>query len=69
MKKLQNLGRSLSKNELKALIGGVATCQAQVQITGGTTVVTGLTQQQASTAANMIHWCCDSCSSATWAIK
>lgn len=49
---------------------GGSSCQALVQQgsnSQGTVVIEGLSSGAASSYPGMIHWCCDSCCTATWA--
>lgn len=73
----------LAKEELKKFKGGSeavvgeleaagtgGTCQAliSVGVGGRTSVRVGLTRAEASTHPDMIHWCCSSCATASWAV-
>lgn len=63
--------KKLSKDEMKKVMGGVmaANCQALVTRSdgSGTTVIENQTYDSASTASGMVHWCCASCCTASWA--
>lgn len=49
---------------------GGGTCQALVSVNGGgQTVIQGLSASQAANLGGMVHWCCDSCVHATWAVQ
>jgi hypothetical protein len=68
---LQDLNAEvLTISQLKRIFGGQASsgnCQALV--TGGTgdlVVIEGQTATSAQNAPNMVHWCCDSCCTASW---
>ncbi len=69
---LQNFGTALSREQMKNVKGGYeGTCQALIEpgMAGNPpVVVTGLSMGEASGANGMIHWCCDSCSTASWAV-
>lgn len=63
----------MSQNEMKNVKGGSetppASCQAKVALAnGGFTVYTGLTSAEAQNQEGMVNWCCESCSSTSWAI-
>ncbi len=61
----------LSRDEMKQIMGGFAggTCQAQVALAhGGFTVLPGLSAAEAQHQTGMVHWCCDSCASTSWAL-
>ena len=61
--------KQLSRDEMKKVMGG-SSCQALVQAaSGGYTVFTGLSSGEAQSQGGMVHWCCDSCSSASWAVQ
>ena len=54
---------------MKNVMGG-GTCQALIRTdSGGLTVVGNLSSSEASGAAGMVHWCCDHCGSASWAVE
>jgi hypothetical protein len=64
----------LTRSQLKQIVGGEAgtggggNCQAQVVGgEGGLIVIEDQTASGAQNAPNMVHWCCDSCCSASWA--
>lgn len=74
MKKLQNLGRSLTKDEQKSIMGGdppegcncdfyyvsQGTCGVRC---GGQTIAYGMAQWEAQQIAGQCgyYWCCESC--------
>lgn len=61
--------KKLSREEMKKVMGG-GTCQALVSVNGGgQTVIQGLSASQAANLGGMVHWCCDSCVHATWAVQ
>jgi hypothetical protein len=64
--------KKLSRDEMKKVIGGQnapGTCQALIAAdSGGYFVITGISASTASGASGMVHWCCDSCGTATWAV-
>ena len=64
-KQILNLGRKLSRVELQKVNGG-GTCAYYNGQTG--VVVYGLSSSEAqgSLAHASDHWCCESCSTATW---
>lgn len=66
----------LSNEEMKKVMGGIedpgdfgANCQALVERSdgNGTTVIQSQTSDSAQNAPGMVHWCCDSCCTASWA--
>jgi hypothetical protein len=66
----------LTRSQLKKVLGGGGgdgtgsggNCQALVSGNeGGTVVLEGMDASTAQNVADMIHWCCDSCCTATWA--
>ncbi len=63
----------LSRSEMKKIMAGSnndATCQALVKRgdgSGGTVVIENQTPGSAAGAPGMIHYCCSSCCTATWA--
>jgi hypothetical protein len=69
---LANMQGKLSREEMKNIMAGLqqstGTCQALIADgTGGRThIEVGLTSAQAQSNINMIHWCCSSCSTASW---
>lgn len=65
--------KKLERNEMKSLKGGLedngGTCAALLNPSPGVwTVVTGLTYAEASSSNSRPgeHWCCASCSTASW---
>ena len=61
--------KKLSRDEMKKVMGG-GTSQALISVNGGgQTVIQGLSSSEASGMEGMVHWCCDSCSSASWAVQ
>jgi hypothetical protein len=67
---LANINGKLSRVEMKNIMAGVASCQALIAdgVGGRTHVEVNLTSAQAQSNVNMIHWCCSSCSTASWAV-
>ena len=65
MKKIEGLGRSLSKNEMKKINAG-GSCQSYV---GGTLFVAETSAQAQQSVAGGGQWCCTSCCSASWSSK
>jgi len=62
--------KKLSKDEMKKVMGGLAQPTCQALVIGGQgdpVVIEGQTASSAANAPNMIHWCCDSCCTASWA--
>jgi hypothetical protein len=68
--KFANLGKSLGKSQQQG-IRGAGSCQAYIQTEFGYTVLTGLSARDAKSQVTKPgeKWCCDSCSSASWAQK
>ena len=65
-KQILNLGKKLSRTEQQKINGGSGTCAYYNGQTGQVTYNISSTQAQASLAHPEDHWCCDSCSSASW---
>ena len=69
------LGYQLSKKEMRNIKGAMAppngggTCQVQLSKEYSNVVVTGLSKDAASSLSTAIHWCCDSCCTASWSDK
>ena len=67
--------KKLSKDEMKMVVGGLednspvsGNCQALVRGgLGDAVVIETLSPGEASGINDMIHWCCDSCCTASWA--
>ncbi|MDO8997843.1 MAG: hypothetical protein Q7U77_14550 [Sediminibacterium sp.] len=60
----------LTRLQMKRVKGGHGTCQALVQNSNGDiNVIENQTAGSASSAPGMLHWCCDSCCTASWSYK
>jgi hypothetical protein len=68
---LANMQGKLSRAEMKNIMAGSGTCQALVYPgTGGISFrIIGLSAAEARNYPAMVHWCCSSCSTASWAIQ
>lgn len=66
---LANIQGKLSRTEMKKIMAGSGTCQAKVATGGGSWVpIIGLSSSEAQNYPGMTNWCCDSCSSTSWAV-
>lgn len=67
--------KRLERNQMKLLKGGVLASpigsSCQYENPDGESVITCMTQQEAQNASQTMggHWCCASCSTATWSNK
>ena len=70
---MKSLGFVLSRDEQKKIKGGTGTCQVLLISEPGTKKVgVGNTYdevQQLIAAGLVSRWCCDSCSTASWAVQ
>jgi len=55
---------------MKKIMAGSGTCQAKVATGGGSWVpIIGLSSSEAQNYPGMTSWCCNSCSSTSWAVR
>lgn len=61
--KFQSVARTLDRSEMLGVLGGSGTCAF---ITRGGNVFAGVNKRDAMISGRGSHWCCDSCSKASW---